>query len=181
MKYTITLIFTLLSNLLWANIGGVYETDCLSYTQKRSFKSTLDIQGNSFGSKFYLYDEQNCQNLILVVDYSSEVNYPAALDVGPMDHQVKSALMIIFDPDLKDKLNKEKFCGKEEIRVGTPVNITGLSKCSPIPVPGKGQILFDMYQKSGNLISFGAHPLLWVHTEEKRPVLTSRVQYRQKK
>lgn len=180
MKLTNILICFLFPLFAYASLDGEYESGCFSYAQGKSFKSEVGIKGNSFTSKFYLYDESKCNNLILVVDYSSEVNYPVALDVGPMDHQVKSGLMIVFDPELRDKLNRDKSCGKENIRVGTPLNILGMTQCSPLGIPEKGRILFDMYQKSANKISFGAHPLLWVQKEEKRPVLTSRIQYSRK-
>lgn len=180
MKFTNALIWFFLPAFSWAMIDGQYETGCMSYSQNRSFKSEVDLKGSQFTSKFYLYDEQKCQNLVLVVDFTSEVNYPVALDVGPIDHKIKNALMIVFDPELRDKLNREKLCGNTEVRVGTPIGVAGLTQCSPLAIPEKGQILFDMYQKNNGSISFGAHPLLWVLKEEKRPVLTSRIQYRRK-
>jgi hypothetical protein len=180
MKLSNLVFFFLISTASFASLDGVYQTGCLSYSQGKAFKSEADIKGREFSSKFYLYDDKACQNLLLVVDYSSEVNYPSALDVGPMDHKVKNALMIVFDSEIQDRLNKEKLCGKGQVRVGTPVNIAGFPQCSPISVPAKGRILFDMYQKGTKSISFGAHPLLWVEQEEKRPVLTSRVQYLKK-
>ena len=180
MKLSNTVLLFLISTFSFASIDGVYETGCLSYSQGKAFKSEADIKGSKFSSKFYLYDDKKCQNLLLVVDYSSEVNYPVALDVGPMDHKVKNALMIVFDSEIQNKLNDEKLCGEAEVRVGTPVNIAGFPQCSPVSVPAKGRILFDMYQKSTKSISFGAHPLLWVEQEDKRPVLTSRVQYLKK-
>lgn len=180
MKITNILLTLLFSTHIWANIDGTYQSDCKSYSKEQSFKSEVEIKGPNFTSKFYLYDNLNCQNLLLVVDYSAEVNYPTALSVGPIDHQIKSALMIVFDPEYRDKLNSEKRCGSETIRVGTPISIAGLTQCSPLNVPSKGSIIFDMYEKNSNVISFGAHPLLWVETEEKRPVLTSSITYRQK-
>lgn len=181
MKNTICFILlTLLSLTTNAAIDGSYETACLSYSQDRFFKSEVAISGANFGGKLFIYADSNCQHLDLVVDYSSELNYPTALEIGPLDHKVKSALMIVFNDKIRDDLNKNNSCGSNEVRIGTPINILGLSACGPLKIPTKDSILFDMYEFKKSNISFGAFPLLWVQMEEKRPVLPSRVIFRKK-
>ena len=180
MRFTNLLMMFLFSTAAAASLDGRFETKCLSYSQNKAFKNEVEIKGQDFSSKFFLYDDKKCQNLLLVVDYSSEINYPTAIDLGPMDHKIKSALMIVFDADIVKKLNTDKLCGKTVVRVGSPLSVAGMAYCGPLSIPAKGEVIFDMYQKTGSSISFGAHPLLWVRQEEKRPVLTSRVQYRSK-
>jgi hypothetical protein len=181
MKNTICFILlTFISLGAHAAIDGRYETACLNYSQDRFFKSEVAISGANFGGKLFLYADSNCQHLDLVVDYSSEVNYPTGLELGPIDHKVKSALMIVFNDKIRDDLNKNGSCGKSEVRIGTPIDILGLPACGPLKIPAKDAILFDMYEFKKPNISFGAFPLLWVQIEEKRPVLPSRVTFGKK-
>ena len=181
MKNTICFILiTLFSLSAHAIIDGTYQTSCLNYAKDQFFRSHITIKGQDFGSKFSLYGDSNCQNLDLVVDYSSEVNYPTALDKGPIDHKVKSALMIVFNDKLRDELNSGKLCGELQVRLGTPLSIAGLESCGPLKVPTRDSFLVDMYQLKNGNISFGAFPLLWVQQEEKRPVLPSSIIFRKK-
>lgn len=181
MKNTICFIFCLLTlNFAQAAFDGSYTTSCLSYSKDRFFKSEVAIKESRFGGKFFLYGDSNCQNLDLVIDYSSEVNYPTAFEMGPIDHKVKSALMIVFNDQIRDELNQGSFCGASAVRVGTPLNILGLSQCGPLRIPALDTVIFDMYEIKAGQLSFGAFPLLWVSQEEKRPVLPSRVTYTKK-
>ncbi len=181
MKNTICfLVVLLLSFSAQASLDGKYSTSCLNYSKDSFFKSEFSINGQDFTGKFFLYGDSNCQHLDLVVDYASEVNYPTAMEMGPIDHKVKSALMIVFKDDIKDQLNANKSCGEQQVRVGTPVRVQGYESCGPIKVPAKDAILFDMYEQSTNKVSFGAFPLLWVMKEGKRPALPSRVAFKKK-
>ncbi|MCF8059157.1 MAG: hypothetical protein K9K67_07665 [Bacteriovoracaceae bacterium] len=182
MKYTISLIFTLLFHLplLASGLDGEYKSICFPYSDGRSFESSVLIQGQSFGGKFSLYEDNRCQTLLLIIDYAAEVNYPVALGIGPMDHKIKNALMVVFSPKVRDQLMREGTCSTGDIKIGTPINIEGKIGCGPQPIPKAGTILFDMYEKKETGLTFGAFPLLWVSEEEKRPTLTGSVIYHQK-
>jgi hypothetical protein len=182
MKLTTTLILILVFHTVAfaTGIDGTYNSKCLPHAENRFFKSEAIIKEQSFSGKFSLFEDHLCQKLLLIVDYKSEVNYPAALEIGPIDHKVKSALMLVFSPEVRNRLNSEGFCLGQEIVIGRPFNIEGKLGCGPLRVPQSGSILFDMYEKKAGEVSFGAFPLMWILEEEKRPALTSRIAHRLK-
>lgn len=181
MKNTIYIFGLFLISLgLNAAIDGSYETSCINYSKNSFFKSKVTIKEAQFEGKFYLYSDSNCQHIDLLIDYSSEVNYPTALEMGPMDHKVKTALMIVYDDKIKDHRNTNGSCGSTKVQLGAPINILGLPLCGPLKLPTEEAIAFDMYELKGLNITFGAFPLLWVQQEEKRPILPSRIRYRKK-
>lgn len=165
------LIFSLVSTFAVAQIDGVYNSSCLPMGSghDESYAVTLKIAGIKVESELRFYSDPACGFEAFKINYQGEANYPEGIYTGPFDQRIVKGTFVSTDPQFLK--NKNVGCDTARFIVGKKNDLKSLGNCAPLSVPKPGEILFDIFRLNGEIISFGAYPLLWITDEEKRPVL----------
>lgn len=165
------LLLVTLSNLIYAQVDGLYESTCLPMGSghEESFRATLSIAGNKTRGDLRFYSDKTCGFEAFKLIYLGEANYPEGVLTGPFDQKILSGTFILTDPQFLK--NKGENCSNVRFVIGKENDLKALGNCAPLSFPTTGKILFDIFALKGDQITFGGFPLIWITDEEKRPAL----------
>lgn len=181
MLMRLTILFLIfLSNTIYAQIDGRYESTCLPFGkgQDESFKSTITITGNKVDMSLRFYSDSGCGFESFALFLRTEANYPEGVLTGPFDQRIGDATFLVTDPEFIKRHTASEKCKLLNFAVGQKKSISSLGGCGPLSIPAVGTIIFDMFLRKGDQITFGAYPFLWVSDEDKRPLLPGSVSHR---